>query len=329
MADEVFRLLWDVRARGYQWIDATSAEFPDDGPQRFLVESEGDTTISRYSLEDHPALFRVFADTPPTEEGILEFARKYGRLGGDAEERIQAFFADREVSPIVMAERFGTWAGQIEVMRQQVQLWDMARASDTQGLSRFIEWEGRDAVFCHDGGSRDRTGSSQTIASWNVAPELLQQLRPGDLIQPTLVVVQRSVNTQLGGGRVSPRLLWDHTQTRASLHIVPNSLIGALWLQFARAIDGDRSYRRCTECQKWFEISPKTARTTRLYCSNACRSKAYRKRQNEATRLDGEGLSIDEIASRFQTNSKVVAGWIARAGTTVSQSARTKQVPKR
>src|SRR5262249_19931292 len=34
--------------------------------------------------QDTPALFRTFADTPATEEGILRFAERFGMLGGSA-----------------------------------------------------------------------------------------------------------------------------------------------------------------------------------------------------------------------------------------------------
>jgi hypothetical protein len=32
------------------------------------------------------------------------------------------------------------------------------------------------------------------------------------------------------------------------------TLLGCMWLQFARAIGGDKSYRVCQNCKRWFEI---------------------------------------------------------------------------
>ncbi len=201
-------------------------------------------------------------------------------------------------------------------MHETIDLWDLARAGDMQGLSRYIEWEGSDTIRRVP--QNDAGGLIETISSWDIAPELLHQFRPGDLIQPALVATQRSINRQIAA---SPRLLWNHKEGRLDLHIIPNSLIGALWLQFAQAVDGDRKYRRCEECRTWFEISPKTARVTRLYCSNACRSKAYRKRQLEAERLYAQEVPIEEIARRLDSDIKTISGWIGGKSKAVIQTA--------
>lgn len=42
-----------------------------------------------------------------------------------------------------------------------------------------------------------------------------------------------------------------------------------------------KSHRQCRQCGISYEITPKIARTNKLYCTNACRSKAYRGRKNE------------------------------------------------
>ena len=202
-------------------------------------------------------------------------------------------------------ERLSTWVGQIRIMRETIDLWDLARASDMQGLSRYIEWEGSSTIRLRP--QNDAGGVIETISSWDIAPELMHRFRPGDLIQPALVATQRRINRQIAA---APRLLWNHKEGRSDLHILPNSLIGALWLQFAQAVDGDRKYRRCAECRTWFEISPETARVTRTYCSNACRSKAYRKRQLEAEQLHAQGIPVEEISRRLESDIKTVSGWI-------------------
>ncbi len=313
MADDVFQFLWDVRQSGYRWAEMTPApdrmgDWEQYEPELFLMDAGGETVIRRYDpLQEHSGLFREFADTSPTQEGILGFANKFGRLGGHAEEGILLWITDQESPDGGRGERLSTWAGQVQVMHETINLWDLAKAGDTDGLSRVIEWEGRDVV-------RRRLPHSpelpyEIIADWAVSPEFLQLFRPGDLVQPALVAIQRIINRSLGS---SPRLLWDHKQGRLELRIVPDSLIGAMWLQFARAVDGNKTYRRCAECRTWFAISPETARVTRTYCSNACRSKAYRKRQSEAERLHIEGVSIEDIARRLDSDIKTVSKWVGR-----------------
>ena len=59
----------------------------------------------------------------------------------------------------------------------------------------------------------------------------------------------------------------------------PNNLLGALWFQFASSISGQKSYRACEVCGRAMEMSPDVNRADRRYCSDACRSRALRRRQ--------------------------------------------------
>jgi hypothetical protein len=147
--------------------------------------------------------------------------------------------------------------------------------------------------------------------AWIAGDEVLDRFVRGDLVKPALHYVQTTINKQLQG-RASPRLLWDTNRERLGLYIVPEGLVGALWLQFARTVERDSQFRQCAECAIWFELAPGTARSDKLYCSTPCRTKAYRKRQAEAARLHGEGRSLDDIARDLESQPDTVRGWIAR-----------------
>jgi hypothetical protein len=96
------------------------------------------------------------------------------------------------------------------------------------------------------------------------------------------------------------------------LHIVPTNLHGAMWLQLAQALEDNKSYRRCKICSRWFELSPETgARTSRHYCSDACRSRAYRSRKERARKLHAKGTAIRKIAEELGSNVETVKKWIA------------------
>ena len=140
---------------------------------------------------------------------------------------------------------------------------------------------------------------------------MLERFVRGDLVKPALHYVQSKINAKLEG-RASPRLLWDAKRERLGLYIVPAGLVGALWLQFARAVERDSRFRQCAECGTWFELAPGTARADKLYCSTPCRTKAYRKRQAEAARLHGEGRSHEDIARELDSDVDTVRGWIER-----------------
>ncbi len=66
------------------------------------------------------------------------------------------------------------------------------------------------------------------------------------------------------------------------LGLVPETLRGALWFQFARTIAGNKHHFQCAYCERWIELAPGTMRRSRRFCSDACRVKAYRQRQERA-----------------------------------------------
>jgi transposase-like protein len=205
-------------------------------------------------------------------------------------------------------------------MSYAIELWEAARNGDVASLANVILWKPDGSgveIVSHPGVPRGQLPQAPAhverawIASTHLDDDVLGRFVQGDLVKPALHHVQSMINRQLEG-RASPRLLWDANRQRLGLYIVPEGLIGALWLQFARAVERDSQFRQCAECGIWFELARGTARTDKLYCSTPCRTKAYRKRQAEAARLHGEGRSIDDIARTLESDPETVRGWIER-----------------
>lgn len=329
MRRELFEFTWDVHKSGYHWettravgqpkppppLKAPGQQLTEEQrrtreldalvakPQQFLttglsVNARG-FAVARYSpLADYTGLFRSFAETPITPEGIQQFANRYGLLGGRHTVEIELRKKGQRNKDIGLGETFDSWQEQIFFIREAINLWDLARRGDSQRLSKFVtprnvpgdegvEYSSRDLLA-----DTEEFGWYEKIASKRSSPALLEEFRSGDIIRPTQFLVQEWINRFLHR-EVSPRMLWDVHRTRIGLYIVPHSLIGALWLQLARAIEGDKQYRQCAACMKWFELSPDIARTNRIFCSNACRSRGYRERLQQARTL-----------SRRQTNKK-------------------------
>lgn len=306
MPNEPVFFIWNVLPGGYRWTDAETVE--GEKPGRYLVESwdipEGS---KRYQpLRLYPALFRTFADITPEEDDILLFANEYGRLTAPGEMLIVPSERSPREGTLDAGEPLSLWVSEIADMNQALTLWDMAQDRDVTGLSDFIHWSGN-SVHYDSGPGLERT--TRTVAHLDEEPRLIGILLHGDLVTPALFQVQHVVNQHLEG-RLSPKVLWDTDYTHLNLHFMPESLIGALWLQFAQAIDGNKTYRRCDECRAWFELSPEVARTTKRFCSNACRVKAYRERKAAARQLHSEGVDIEEIANRLDSDPETVAGWV-------------------
>ena len=61
-------------------------------------------------------------------------------------------------------------------------------------------------------------------------------------------------------------------RARTTLQVVPQSLIGAMWLQVAGEITDETEFRKCRHCPTWFSVGPGTGRwRTKLFCSDRCR----------------------------------------------------------
>jgi hypothetical protein len=326
MAEAWLDFVWELHEGGYEWVK-TSTFLPKELPEKdvrlelFLTDAipfggAGFRRWRYHPLRLYSGLFRAFAETDPSPEGIRGFANEYGLLGVDPAMLIilpQTRTSDQ--SAVGTGESLDTWLEEICAMRQALSLWDMARIGDVKGLSRYIRWEGSKKVV-YTSTSEQQPKAKRASHSWQLLadqeslPAMMERFRPGDLIQPALYRVQHVINAHLKG-RVSFQLLWENQRTQLGLYVVPHGLIGALWLQFSRAIDGNKEYRRCRECKTWFEVAPDTARTNKRFCTDACRFKAYRKRQAEARRLYAKGASLEQIAQQLGTHAKTVQGWVA------------------
>jgi hypothetical protein len=328
MPDIPLQFLWRVADGGYRWLDTRPGFEPHQPRQQFLTDgrsigAEGFRVLQYQPLASFPGLFRVFTDSDPSPDGIKTFADRFGPLGADIATPIP--LSDQRNAkgvPLGTGESLGAWNKEILMMRFAVDLWEAARNGDVDRLERVIFWTDdgsgvqiKGDLELADGQLPDQPAHVERawIAGTHLGDDVLGRFVRGDLVKPALYYLQSKISAKLEG-RASPRLLWDAKRERLGLYIVPDGLIGALWLQFARAVERDSKFRQCAECGIWFELAPGTARADKLYCSTPCRIKAYRKRQAEAVRLHGEGRSIEDIARELDSDPDTVRGWIARKG---------------
>ena len=266
-------------------------------------------------LRHEKSLFIKFANTRPEPEEILIFANQYGLLGKSVgivsdTSLPGSIMVGQEGStkqPLGRGELLGTWQAEIAQMNSVFEVWELVNAEDTDKLKNFFHWDDQNSV------SYSKDGGCGIIASKEVHPERLERMQLGDLIVPAKYYIQGQINEYLVKA-VHPQLLWNINKTPTELELfhVPTGLIGALWLQFAQAIHGDKSFHYCDQCGAVFELDPRMkGRAGRKFCSNSCRTKALRVRQAEAIRLSQkEGMKPAEIAERLESDLPTVRRWI-------------------
>jgi hypothetical protein len=145
------------------------------------------------------------------------------------------------------------------------------------------------------------------IVKLREAINLWEQVQADDTNSTAAKKLQAIVNRKLGELCLSAAFEFSvRPRRKAALHFVPRTLGGAMWLQLAQAIAGNKNYRACEACGRYFELSLEGARTSRHYCSDACRSKAYRRRKRQGLQLHVQGKSLQEMEDEFKSDPKMV-----------------------
>ena len=298
MSNELVQFNWSVPDHGYRWVRARSNDQspepkplgPDASdeeqrtyeierwfaaPRLYLTDGVplgqplGPVRITQPLKDCSGRLHRYFAKVQPTPDGILEFANNFGCLGGDIRTEISVREDDKNTQQRGEGER--EWAGEIANISRAVRLWDMAREEKTEELASVIHWDDKGVAL-----QWEEERSYKLIATDLYHTGRLNLMRRGDLVTPAMLLVQEIVNTELSNRPlVSPRLLWNTDTKQLEQHLVPNSLIGAIWLDFTNAINGNVPYRRCIECGDAFPVSPKAHR--KQFCSAKCRIAKHRR----------------------------------------------------
>jgi len=257
---------------------------------RWLVPTaDGGTSYDPFGEE--PSLFRLFAELPPTDDAAtLAFAQKFGVLGISELSVVERDAVTRLLTTAVMAvehyvpaESLDLWAREVRAMRHAVDVFDALQGRNHETLARWItvspegvvQYRREDALGSSQIGAGLPTGmkaDGPTSALMAVARHVLDE----ELIKPRL------------RDYVSLFLIHAGRERRSRLRAVPANLLGALWLQLARAVDGDIHYRRCAwrPCQKWIEITRTFDGHTKAarFCSDAHRVYDYKKRHPKKRR---------------------------------------------
>ncbi len=144
-------------------------------------------------------------------------------------------------------------------------------------------------------------GSIRGVAN---AVELWKQVEAGEVVSSEL---DETIEARLAGG---PFIRANRIAGQLVLQVEVNTLIHAIWAQFASAVAGKKQYRECDTCRKPFELTPEITRSDRLFCSDACRSKSYRRRKSAAAKMHSEGRKLREIARELGTDLETLKRWL-------------------
>ena len=314
---ELFQLIWSVSEDGYEWQRGPMRPFGADFRKRdepALVELG--EKLRPY--KPAPDLFLKFASvTADSDTEILRFANSYGLLGGGPRWIGPKPTRKGKTTTGVTGELRSHWQEHLHRIKAAVSLWEAIKADDSSVLASCIHWRRHDHITYDWPPSSELMtpwSTHATIASRGINPHLFVQFQHGDVLKPARFHLQQVVNQSLKD-LVAPRLLWTAPDSnKMGFFIVPDTLIGCLWLQLAGAIADLRKFRLCEACNKPMLVAPEGSgyRTNRKTCSNACRIKLYERRKEEARRLRSEKVPVREIAKRLNTGVHEIQRWTAK-----------------
>jgi hypothetical protein len=191
-------------------------------------------------------------------------------------------------------ESLARWRHEIILLRRLVEIWEAVKVKNLNVLQRYIEWRREDVVFrtSSEANGREFSESFSIIASATNKPEVFASFKRGDVLSPSMWYLQQTINEQLQEHKVCARLLWEAGLNSMRLHIVALNLIGCMWLQFAKAVEGEKKYRQCENCFGWIEVGGgKASRSDKKFCSPTCKATAHRKKRERARELAAGGAT--------------------------------------
>jgi hypothetical protein len=294
---------WARPLQGYAWEDAAVM---NEGPftpepldndikeNRFLMwRDRASQVVAAPLLSDNPTLFRDFASLEPTEEAFLAFANAYGWLGVSQLLKGELVNEDgktiRRISfsdPRAHGEPLWRWK---KAHRELSKVSDVLQSITTNDLAKLNEW----FTIGADAARYERRTALGLEGEWICAnkpplrPALWKWANQGKteadrLKRFAFAWAQKRINDAIGDGKygtsTSVRVLVDGDRDLMSLHIVPDTLLAAMWLQCARVLTENPTFKACENCGKWFELAPNARRKNSMYCSARCKLAAHRAR---------------------------------------------------
>jgi hypothetical protein len=294
---------WEVSIAGY---GVTTATDPTSGKTTsWIVRKDRDKPggSRRYHpLRDHTGLFRTFADTDPKPAGLLSFANRFGRLSRTIISGLSITkppLRPLTFGDVIDGEAVDDWRREIARFKALVSLWDRVAAKDIRGLSDYVSWNDATA-----------TVTTRPFGDWRRVA--VGGFRRGDLIWPALAYLRTHVSQQLASA-TAPSIEFTPDGSKLRLIYQPQTLLGAMWLQFAHAMTGPKEFRRCRACARLYEVSrDKTTgrRADSIFCSHACKSRDQRTRKGTVRQLAKDGVSPREIERQTNTPIETVRKWL-------------------
>ena len=268
------------------------------------VDPEGEAKHCKFTrpFEEHPTLFREFADLASSEDGQLvlddvrDFAEKYGWLGlpeysspldiNDKPVRPELIGCPRLCHRMLItvdgeehwAESIDAWKLEILNLSWAVRCWDFVKADHRRSLIRFRN------EFDHM--ALNATDDLRLFLEGRLPPFVDKRERELNLSaalwrDAMAVLLAKNANRKLTL-HAAPGMRFDFESKVLIPAMRPRNLIGLMWLQFMNATTTGQDFHHCEYCRHWVlrndtQHQKSKAKHAR-YCGTKCKQNASTRR---------------------------------------------------
>ena len=262
---------------------------------------------------NNPDSLLNFTRLKPEQNFILEFAERFGGLG--VEERIVFPGAKSDPQPH-WGESLRSWQYEWHDLHFAELVWRACHdreAPDVDTLARFFHWVEipagplRAQSYCAFTTEHTSTlskavlpGEKFKILTWyeDDPKGTPYQLERDDLLTAARLYLALEVQSHLDNRetlgllasdsasnqitavpRVAMTTQWDNKQLKPVTVLRPTSLLGVMWLELQRNLEGNVAFRQCGFCGTWFKSKRERGQRAK-WCSGSCKTRAFYRDNN-------------------------------------------------
>jgi len=241
-------------------------------------------------FQSAPTMFLEFAELEYTEEAVLGFTNRYGKLW------------DHFSGPSL-----ADYCEAIEDLYDAVWLWRGIQQRDEDLLKVYVAWDSAGRLKWKSDFAKPIRHGDEIIHFIDVK-QGPRNYKRGDLLGPATDLLDFVINTR-------PTWVMGIKPVRrdelVSLELEVDGMLAVLWVQFAVTVAEGKTYARCQHCNRPFELAPQVNRADRLFCSDNCRVKAYQRRKKQVFAMRKQGDALRDIVKATGSDMESVKKWIA------------------
>jgi hypothetical protein len=326
--DPKFKYLNDVHERSF-----IKNQDIDNLWNSYLNNFDDNSCLKSQKISEHPlisiikedsniyatdsSILTEFTNTPFSYDGLINFAKKYGRLG------IESHFDN----PETYLELANTWLWELANVNNVLSLINLKQDLNVEKFSQYLKIDKQTGLWEYENNHYtlgDLKFPIYVFPTGNFEIGFNKELTrfTEDLNEKNLPLVIDDILSIIFYNFYRERMkpVISTKNGTFSSEVQPTSLIGFIWFELFRIVENNNIIRKCSYCKNSFFVGQGNARIDKKYCSNSCIVNGSRtetilkKNKNDFT---NKGYTIIQSQSTspssfdywlFDENKKLIAG---------------------